>query len=254
MSHHQRLTMPFAQCLLGFALLLAMSCVSLKPMATDTKAIDALPQYWLAASLYAGPFYKNSDLTLMDYRPMSLIDDAKMPDGATIYPPRAERIIEAGTLAQIIKVSYPHTKEALLRPAFSPKDNIWLHMRVAKERGLVSVFWENEHILIVPKEVKTKEQLKGFINSLFSKKDPHLWILSQQRLIQDGIWHKKPVIGMSKRDIKAALGPAHKKQQQKNQGEDTISELWHYPHYFIVFKDNEVVKIKNLMAAKSITR
>lgn len=248
MHHRQYITARFILMLL---FLLLNSCATIKPTPADTKAIDSLPQYWLATSFYAAPFYKNSDLTLMDYRPMSTIDDAKTPDGSIIYPPKAERIIEAGTLVQITKISYPNTKEAHLRPPFSPKDNIWIHLKVGKERGKVSVFYENEHILLAPKNTTTKDQLNNFIKSLLSKKDPHTWILSQRSHIQQGIWQKKPVIGMTKRDVKAALGPALKMQQQKNQGEESSSLLWHYPHYFIVFKDDQVVKIRKLAGANA---
>src|SRR6185437_13728694 len=92
------------------------SCASIKPMVSNTKAIPSLPQYWLTTSMYAGPFYEDADLLLIDYRPLNSIDDAKTPDDRIIYPPTAEYIIPAGTLVQILKISYPNTPEAQKRP------------------------------------------------------------------------------------------------------------------------------------------
>lgn len=223
-------------------------------MVSNTKAVPSLPQYWLTTSMYAGPFYEDSDLMLIDYRPLNSIDDAKTPDGRIIYPPSAELIIPAGTLVQILKISYPNAQEAQKRPLYSPKDHIWVYLRIAKERGQVSVFFEKDHILVVPKKVKSKEALKTFLNSLMSKKDPHTWILGARNYIQEGIWLKKPVIGMNKRDLKAALGPPEKIEPQTNDGEEGSFELWRYPHYFIMLKDGQVIKVKNLAPKTALSR
>lgn len=181
---------------------------------------------------------------LLDYRPFNTIEDALTSEGTTIFP-QASEIVAAGTLIQIKSISYPTKDSIKKRPLYSPAKQIWLYVRIAKERGKVTIFREKEHIVLVPMEVKTKEELKAFINSFMSKTDPHSWILQEQNYIQEAIWKKKAVIGMSKRDIMASLGPAQKMQMQKNQNEEG-TEIWHYPHYFVVFSGEKVSKVKSL--------
>lgn len=222
------------------------SCVSITRQEFDTSAISSLPQYWLTTSMYAGPFYKNNEMTLMDHRPSSAILEAFNADGDIIFPPKSSHIIKAGTLVQITKISYPNTKEALKRPAFSPKDRIWIHLKVAKERGKVTIFSESEHIIIVPKHIVEKSHLKDFVNSFLAKKDPHEWILGRESYIREGIWQKKPQIGMNTQDLIATLGMPQKKIVQPVQGEHEYKELWQYAHYFIVIKNDLVIKTQHL--------
>jgi hypothetical protein len=203
--------------------------------------------------MFAGSFYGNPDLMLLDYRPFDAIDDATTPAGSIIYPPETKEIVPAGTLIQIKSVIFPTASIRKNRPLYSPRNQIWLYVRIAKERGKVSIFRELDHVIIVPKSINTKEDLKGFINTLMARNDPHSWILQEQSYIQEAIWQKRAVIGMSKRDVLASLGPAEKMQAHKGQGEED-SEVWHYSHYFVVFNDERVSKVKKLGTENSLAK
>jgi hypothetical protein len=53
--------------------------------------------------------------------------------------------------------------------------------------------------------------------------------------------------------VLASLGPAEKMQVHKGQGEED-SEVWHYSHYFVVFNDERVSKVKKLGSENSLAK
>jgi hypothetical protein len=151
---------------------------------------------------------------------------------------QATHIVPAGTLVQIIDVKQTHT---------SPDTKqFFVHLKVAKERGQVSIFSDKPHVLVVPAQVKTKDELKKYLSNFMSKQDPHRWILTARTYIQEGIWHKQPVIGMAKRELLAAMGAPRKKQHQKNPDTHNAQEIWHYANYFVLIDNEEVIKVKKL--------
>lgn len=222
------------------------SCTTLKGEQQPSSKFESLPQYWLTISLYAGRFFDDDKLALLDYRPFFAIDDAKTGDGHIFYPPKETRVIPAGTLVKIIDISYPDEKTTVKRPIYSPRNHIWVYVKVAKERGLVTLFHEQTHVMVMPQNITTETQVRTYLGRFLSAKDPNRWILQLESHIQEGIFHKKPVIGMKKEHIVAALGPAIKKQFQPEEDFEPAQEIWHYHDYFIVFIDGAVRKIKNI--------
>lgn len=200
--------------------MVVMACIVLNACATfktpqhSTRAVEGLPQYWLTTSMYA----------------------AKKPTGPIILAPSfmpSTHIIKAGTLVQITGLSR-------LQKQFL------VHLRVAKERGQVSIFCESEHVLKVPEHINTKTKLKSYLNNFLSKNDPHVWLLQSRNYIQEAIWQKQPAVGMSKRELLASMGPALKKQSQKNPDTQGVQEIWHYFDYFVVVDEQQVSKVKKL--------
>lgn len=225
---------------------LTYGCTGLITLQPQTMPSRHLPQYWLTISMFASNFYDDDKLRLLDYRPYFGIDYLKNLDNITIYPPKADKIIPAGTLVQIVDISYPNETTSLKRPIYSPKDHVWVYLRVGRERGKVSIFHEKTHILLVPKNISEEKALKGYLGRFLSNKDPNRWILQQQSYIQDGIFKKQPVIGMNKQQIMATLGPALKKQFKKEFNFESASEIWHYHDYLVIFTEDVVSKINNL--------
>lgn len=227
-------------------LIVAPACSSLQFGPTEPTKEDELAQYWLTISLYAGPFYDDLGLTLIDYRPFSVIDDVKTPDGHIIRPPKEVKIIPAGTLIKLVKISYPDEKNIFKRPIYWPKNNILVYVKVAKDRGLVTLFREETHVMILPASLSEEAQVKTYLSRFFSTKDPNLWILQTESYIQDGIFTKTPKIGMRKEQVIASLGPAQKKQYQAENDFEPAQEIWRYHDYLIVFVDNKVNKITRI--------
>jgi hypothetical protein len=217
------------------------------------KALDAprdlknLPQYWLTTSMYVGLFYDDDKTRLLDYRPFSAIEDAKTYDGFTIYPPNSDETIPAGTLLKILDISFPKDQAFFKRPIYSPRDNIWIYLKVARERGNVNIFREQTHILLVPKNIISQAQLQTFLSNFLSKKDPNSWLLQQESYIQKAIFDKHPVIGMKREHVIAALGPAIRKHFQKTNELYEKQEIWHYHDYFIVITNDKVTKVNRLI-------
>lgn len=231
----------------ALALLIVMpACSSLQLGPADSTKEDELAQYWLTISLYAGPFYDDHSLTLIDYRPFSVIDDVQTADGHIIRPPKEVKIIPAGTLIKLIKISYPDEKNIFKRPIYWPRNNILVYVKVAKDRGLVSLFREETHVMILPASLREEAQVKAYLSRFFSTKDPNIWILQTESYIQDGIFSKTPKIGMRKEQVIASLGPAQKKQYQGENDFEPAQEIWRYQDYLIVFIDNKVSKVTRI--------
>lgn len=216
-------------------MLLCGSCQLSLRVKDSSKSQERLTQYWLQTSLFAGQFYGDDELTLVDFRPFF----ALKAEG--LSPPLIKRIIPVGTLVKIVRVSHPQKSP---RSEHGPKNNIWVHLLVAKDRGLVSFFEEKEHILVLPSKVRTKEEVKAYLAELLTKKDPNLWLLPLPSHIQAGIFNKRPVFGMGKRELKAALGSPEKTLNRKVDG--LLQEEWHYPSFFVVLNDKIVSRIRSL--------
>lgn len=223
-----------------------VGCISVERPGGYPISKKTSPQYWLKSSVFAGNFYDDDQTTLIDTRPFSAINDATTIDGYNLFPPAPNHIIPAGTLVEITAVSYPTAQEKFKRPIYSPRDNIWVFFRIAKERGQVSIFRPKPHVLIIPLRYSTEEQVKTYLKNYLSIKDPNMWILKEASHIQEAIWRKRPVIGMNKPQLEACLGPALKKQYTKDPDENEQQELWHYDDYFIALKKDLVIKVKKL--------
>ena len=229
-----------------FLSILAMSsCTTIGPR-PDSKVMDNHPQYWLTTSMYAGQFYDDDKLMLLDFRPFDAIDYARTIDGYTIYPKPANRIIQAGTKIKLVGIDVPDEQTRWLRPLFSPKEHIWVYLKVAKEHGEVNIFEEKEFILIPPKHIKTRQQINQYLSDFLSTKNPNTWILKEPTHIRDAIYGKRPVMGMNPRQLRATLGPALSRQYPNDKDTADPVELWHYDNYFVVFKDDHIIKLSQL--------
>jgi hypothetical protein len=196
--------------------------------------------------MYAGDFYDDSGMRLLDPRPFSAINDAETLDGLTLFPPKPNQIIPAGTLVDIYALRAPSTLEKFRRPIYSARENIWLLMRVAQERGKVNIFYPKPYVMLLPKKIKNTEETALFLKDFFAKSDPNIWILGELNAVQQAIWLKKPIIGMDKRALRASLGPALEIRIEKSAETNTPKEIWHYHDYYIVIEHEKISKIKLL--------
>lgn len=216
----------------------------------DFTKLNKLPQYWLTTTLNAGNFYEDDRYELIDYRPFWVIDDVRGTDGRTIFPKKSERFIPLGTLVQVVDILYPSQKPFTQRPQGAPADNILVMMRVAKERGRVTMFHEKLHVLIVPKSVKNDE-INTYLKRFLSMKDPNRWLLQQQSHLQNNIFIKRPVLGMKRPHLISALGPALKKQIVEGDAYDRPKEIWQYHDYLVTIIDDEVANIVSMTSKKA---
>ena len=122
------------------------SCAFNHNQKLSNKALLGLPQYWLTTSMYAGVYEQNQEVTLLD---------------AAFF--KSTHIVPVGTLVQIIEIKQNNinldTKQFLV------------HLKVAKERGQVSIFSDKPHVLVIPEHVKSKDELKKYLGNFMSKQE-----------------------------------------------------------------------------------
>lgn len=181
-----------------------------------------------------GDFFGDDELYLVDFRPFFTLGEEVVP--------RESGTIPAGTLVKIAQITQAKN---LNRSSLGPQNNTWVHLWIAKDRGMVSFFYPKEHILVLPANITSKEQIKKYLAQILSKKDPNQWILPLASHIQEGIYKKRPIMGMNAEQLVAALGPAARKQYEAKSEFHEAQEIWEYPDYFIVMQEGTIRKIKS---------
>lgn len=194
-------------------------------------------RFWLNTSLYSGQFFDDEGYRLVSYQPFKSINFVGI-DNQKLKSPKEEIIIPKGTLVDIISVNYPSNKSDLLRPLYSPRNDVWVVLKVARERGNVNIFYEKNHIFLVPNNIINIDKI---LEEIFVKEDPNPWLLTQRKHFQEAIFKKKPLVGMDEKHVFSALGIPEKKQKLINGFEE--EEVWEYPDYTIFFTKGLVTKI-----------
>jgi hypothetical protein len=223
-----------------------VGCATSKTFRGQDNNLNIISQYWLTVSLYAGNFFDDRNFFLLDHRPFYAIDDVRTKDGYTYFPAKETLLIPAGTLVKIVRVEYPDEKIMLKRSIYSPKNHIWIYLKVARERGDINIFYDKIYIMIIPKNITDELQLKKYLDQFFSLNDPNRWMLQSESFIQKGMFEKKPVIGMNKEHIFVALGPAIRKQNEEGLSGEDKEEIWQYHNFLVYFHGNRVTKVKNI--------
>lgn len=233
------------------AILLFSSCVHQMEISRQAvREVDELAKgksFWLKQSLFAGTFYDDDRYFLLNPRPFDEIDYVKMPDGATVLPPAATHIIPVGTKVTVSAVEWPDWQNYLNRPIFTPRHLIWVKMKVAKERGQVSLMHDKTFIMLVPFEGGHTELFAGWFKGIFSDKDTNPWLLRHKPEITKAILEKKAVAGMSKEALIASMGdPNTWSREFSDEAAKTIKEIANYEKQVVVIENGVVSKIQAL--------
>lgn len=227
-----------------FILLLVSGCVSIN---TNKNISDMDGQvYWLNQSIFSGSFYGYPKINLIDSRPFKYINDAKTVDNLVIYLKNETEIVPLGTMVKIERIEYPTFINLLKRPIYSPRDNIWVYLKIGKRRGQTNIFREKDFILLIPKKISDDAAVKKYLENFLTKEDPNPWVLTQREYIQKAIWDKKPVLGMNKKQLSAALGTPLKIEFIKKDSAFTGDEVWHYHQNIVIFEDEKIIKISSI--------
>jgi hypothetical protein len=173
------------------------------------KKIDGLAtgkSFWLKQSLYAGPFYDDDRFTLLHASSFDELTYLKMPDGATILPPKPSFIIPVGTRVTITAIEWPDWNNFVKRPIFTPRHLPWMKMTVAMQRGQVSLMRPETFIFLLPVESDNSRHFESWFLSIFSDKDTNPWLLGLKPEVQNAVLGKRAMAGMSREALRAALG------------------------------------------------
>lgn len=162
---------------------------------------------WLTQSLYGGFFYDDKRYRLAHPKPFGQLHALKTADGYTILPPPHDDIVPAGTRVRVERIRWPTPGNICAAPLYTPKRLTWVVVRMALDRGHVTLWREKPYIMLVPRHVQTQAAFMAWFNGLFTATDPNPWLDGLPESLQRGIAVKQPVAGMDERALRAALGP-----------------------------------------------
>jgi hypothetical protein len=240
-----------SKCKWVVALLLVSGCVHQMELSRQTmKKIDGLAtgkSFWLKQSLYAGPFYDDDRFTLLHASSFDELTYLKMPDGATILPPKPSFIIPVGTRVTITAIEWPDWNNFVKRPIFTPRHLPWMKMTVAMQRGQVSLMRPETFIFLLPVESDNSRHFESWFLSIFSDKDTNPWLLGLKPEVQNAVLGKRAMAGMSREALRAALGdPGSWSNETSDEGAATTKEIAHYAKQVVVLEDGVVTKVQAL--------
>jgi len=204
--------------------------------------------FWLKQSLYAGPFYDDNRYQLLHSRPFEELKYLKTPDGDYILPPPAKEIIPTGTKVVIEKIEWPTKMTMFKRPLLTPRQWPWVYLRLARDRGPVTVYCDKSFIFILPAHVINEKSFHAWQNNFFSKDNTNDWLLSLDASIRTGILTKKPVVGMDSGALLAALGePDQIKRELVSQESKKITkETATYGPIIVILENGRITKFENV--------
>jgi hypothetical protein len=170
-----------------------------------------------------------------------------MPDGAPILPPKAKMVIPVGTKVNVLKIEWPDLHNYMNRPIFTPRDLPWMKVKVAMQRGAVSMMRDETFIFLVPTQSDDADHFELWFKTIFSDKDTNPWFLSQKEDVQNAILNKSVTIGMSKEALLASLGaPNSWSQDFGDEGTKSTKEIANYYKQVIVLENGVVSKVQAL--------
>lgn len=240
------------KCKWVLALVFLSGCVHQMELSKQSmKRIDALAvkkTFWLKQSLYAGQFYDDERFDLVHPRSFNELTYVQMPDGANVLPPNATEIIPVGTKVSISQIEWPDLKTYLNRPLFTPRAYPWMKMKIAMDRGDVSMMRAKTYIFVLPVGHDNDAQFESWFASIFSVEDTNRWLLYLKDNVKEGVLNKKAVIGMSLEAMFAALGEPNSLSTEKadDNGISFEKTIANYDKQVILLKNGVVKNIQVL--------
>ena len=202
--------------------------------------------FWLQQSLYAGEFYDDDRYQLVHPRRFDALTYLKNAEGEIILPPPAQSIIPMGTRVRVEKIDFATQKNILKRPIFTPRYATWVFLRVAKARGDTLLEREKVHILLPPGGIHNQKAFELWLTTVINTEDPNPWLNKQGSAFREGIFQKRPVVGMDQRGLTAAMGMPDRLLQKPAQNKGGKStDVAVYGAVSIVLENGRVIRISD---------
>lgn len=239
------------KCKWVMAILLLTGCVHQMELSRQTmRKIDSSvtgKTFWLKQSLYAGTFYDDDRYKLLHAQAFDELAYVAMPDGETVLPPKAQMVIPVGTRVKVEKIEWPDLRNYMNRPLFSPRDLPWMKLKVALDRGKVSIMRPETFIFLIPISSDNADVFEPWFRKTFSDKDTNDWFLSLKPEIRAAILRKGATVGMSRDALLASLGePLSWSQEFEDEGKKSSKEIANYKKQVVVLENGQVTKIQAL--------
>lgn len=238
---------------MGLALLLlalaASGCRSHSPLAShsqrDLQEAHAGESYWLRQSMYVGDFYDDDRYQLMDARRFEELRYLHTLEGDVISPPPARGIIPAGTRVQVEDIAFPTGDEVWRRPLYSPRYSTWVRLRVARDRGDVTLAYPKPHILLIPAYLPDRAAFDAYFEALLSRDDPNPFLRQLPAEERAAVETKRARVGMTREALHMALGFADRMRSEHQERGDrkVLVEVAVYGATSVVLEEGVVVRV-----------
>lgn len=201
---------------------------------------------WLQQSMYVGPFYDDDRYRLLDPRRFEELRYLRNAEGDVIQPPAASGIVPAGTRVRLEKIDFPTGDKVWRRPLYTPRYTTWLQLRVARDRGDVTLERQQKHILLLPAFLKDQKGFEQWLDSMLTEEDPNQMIRDLPADQREGIDTKTPVVGMTRKTLTMALGyPDRMRSETQARGDTEVQvEVAVYGATSVVLENGEVTRVR----------
>jgi len=233
------------------AFLLFSGCVHQMELSRETmRKVDSAvvgKTFWLKQSLYTGSFYDDDRFALVSTNQFDELVYVKMPDGESILPPEAKSIIPFGTKVIVQSIEWPDLQNYINRPIFTPRHLPWMKLKIALDRGEVSLFRPEIFIYVLSINADNAKNFDAWFRSVFSDKDSNVWLLGLKPEFREGVLEKKAVKGMPKDVLIAALGePISWNHGFVDEAANVTKDIANYKKQVVVIESGVVTKIQAL--------
>lgn len=201
---------------------------------------------WLKQSMYVGTFYDDDRYRLIDPRRFEELRYLRDAEGEIIPPPPSTGIVPAGTRVRLERIDFPVGENVWRRPIYSPRYTTWLLLRVARDRGDVTLERQQKHILLLPAFLKDEKSFEHWFDSLLAEEDPNPAIRDLPTEQRVGIDSKTPVVGMSRQTLTMALGfPDRMRSETQTRDEENVEvEVAVYGATSVVLENGIVTRVR----------
>ena len=184
------------------AIALLSACVppsQLAPEGRETvvRSLSRQPRY-LRVAVYVAPFFGDGSRVLISDRPVAELQVLESPDGKSITPPPATRILPPGTPVFVDVVQFPTGTIAWSRPLTTPRYNPWL---LATVEGV-----GKPAVLVLSTENKSASDVLAEVGRVLTADDPTAVYAALPESVREAIRQKTIAEGMTREAVGMAWG------------------------------------------------
>lgn len=176
---------------------------------------------YLRLSYFVTPFFGDGTKKLLTGVLPDQVRLLEQPDGTSISPGPAEKILTAGTPVRIIKVEFPTVWALTERVLYTPRIQPWVYLDVVGEPTTYPF------ILVLRPQIKTQEEFLAELERYLSNHDLTSLLASWPEPVRAAIKEKNAILDMPADALEMAWGyPEIKRITYEGQNK---REEWIYP-------------------------
>lgn len=209
--------------------------------------------YWLQQSMYVGQFYDDDRYRLLDPHRFEQISYLRTAEGDVLAPPPADGILPAGTRVRVERVAFPTGDNVFRRPLYTPRYTTWVYLRVARDRGDITLEHDRRHVLLLPAFLSDQPSFDQWFDAVLSDDDPNPRIRALSDEHRRGVDTKTPMEGMTYETLTMAMGFPDRisGEVQERDGRSMTVEVAIYGAVSVVLEDGKVVRVSRPDASSS---